>query len=191
MATLQERHIRALDKILGQEMKGTWYLRNELDAVYMNNDDITKLIAMVEPIYEKGRKLNGCRPYSPIYKFNRLVDAHTTLPKIVFQVLMPGSHIHQSVVVGEILLDVKLAEVGDVYFTLPEETPAVKLARENSWKASHEEIKALDALIAAAKELEKFGNRNFPVKVTVGVGGVQVIASYADPMKPVRAALSV
>ncbi len=190
MATLQERHIKALDQILGRIINGTWYLRNELDETFMLNDNITKLIARTEPLYEKGRAKNGGRPYSAHYTFNRLVDAHTVQPKIVFQVILPGSHIQKAEVVGELLLDVNLGKSGDVYFTLPEEPPAVALARENNWKASEEEIKALDALIAAAKALEKFGNRNFPVSVSVGKEGVQVNVVYADPMKPVRLAIA-
>lgn len=190
MATLQEKHIRALDGILGLDMNGSFYVRNELEAVFMNNGDVTALLKRTEPLYEKGKLKNGGRPFSPRYKFNRLVDADTVAPKIVFQVILPGSHIHQVEVVGELLLDVLLGETGDVYFALPAESAAGKLARENNWKASEAEIQALDALITAAKALEKFGNRNFPVQISIGASGVQVSASYADPMQAVRLALA-
>lgn len=188
MATLQEKHIKTLDQVLGREISGMFNLRTELQE-FMPNDEISALLKRTDHLYQKGIKQNNGRPYNPRYRFNRLIDADTVHPQIVFQVLMPGNHHHTASVIGEVVLDLDLADHGTVTFLLPAESVAKKLARESGWKASDEELKALDELIAAAKKLQGFGNKNFPVEVQVDSNGVAVSAHYNDPLKAARLAL--
>jgi hypothetical protein len=189
MATLQEQHIRTLDAILGREISGTFFLRNELQE-FMGNEEITELLKRIDVLYERGVTKNHGRKFNPKYKFHRLVDADTVHPKIVFQVLIPGDHFHNAEVIGDVFLNVTRGEHGEVTFSLPEETEAEKLARENKWKVGKEELAALDAVITAARALQALGNRNFPVNVQVDSSGLSLSAFYNDPMKAVRMALA-
>lgn len=189
MAALQDKHIASLDKILGREISGMFFLRGELQE-FMDANEVTELIKRLDPLYELGKVKNHGRSYNPKYRAHRLVDADTVKPKVVFQVILPGNGVHKAEVVGELLLAVKLEEHGGVVLALSEETEAEKLARVNNWKAGEAELKALDALIEAARTLEKFGGRSFPVQLSVGSDGVQLSAKYADPMKAVRAVLA-
>jgi hypothetical protein len=189
MIPLQEKHIKTMDTILRREISGTFFLRNELQE-FMLNDEITALLKRADQLYEAGKLKNNGRSYNPKYRLHRMVDADTAHPKVAFQVLLPGNSLNKAEVAGELLLSVQLADHGGVTFTLPPESEAQKLARENNWKASEAELQALDNLISAARELQKLGNRNFPVKVEVGSSGVKVGAHYHDPMKAVRLALA-
>lgn len=189
MAMLQEKHIKTLDGILNREISGLFFLRNELQD-FMLNDDITQLVKRAEAFYEEGRLKNAGRPFNPKYRFNRLIDADTVQPKIVFQVSIPGNHFNNAEVLGEVELCLNLGEHGSVTFSLPEESEAVKLARENKWKVGEEEMQALDALIAAARKLQALGNHNFPVAVQLDSNGLSVNAHYNDPMRAVRLVLA-
>lgn len=189
MATLQEQHIKTLDGILRREISGTFFLRNELQE-FMGNEEITEFLKRIDSLYEAGVVKNKGRKFNPKYKFHRLVDADTVRPKIVFQVLIPGDHFHNAEVIGDVLLDVIRGEHGEVTFGLPEESEAVKMARENKWKVGKEELDALDALITAARNLQALGNRNFPVNVQVDSSGLSLNAFYNDPMRAVRVALA-
>lgn len=189
MATLQEQHIKTLDGILRREISGTFFLRNELQE-FMGNEEITELLKRIDVLYEAGVVKNKGRKYNPKYKFHRLVDADTVHPKIVFQVLIPGDHFHNAEVIGDVLLNVIRGEHGEVFFSLPAETEAEKMARENKWKVGKEELEALDALIAAARKLQAMGNRSFPVAVSVDSNGLQVKTHYHDPARAARAVLT-
>jgi hypothetical protein len=186
---LQEKHIKTLDAILNKEISGIFFLRNELQD-FMVNDDITQLVKRAEAIAEEGKVKNAGRTFNPKYKFSRLVDADTVKPKIVFQVSLPGNHFHNAEVIGEMQLTLNLHDYGAVTFSLPEESEAEKLARENKWKVSKEELEALDNVIKAARALQALGNHNFPVAVQIDSNGLSLNAHYNDPMRAVRLAMA-
>jgi hypothetical protein len=186
----EAKHLAAIDKLLTLTISGSWYLRLELKD-YMVEAQIGELATRLEQIYEKGVKTqNSGRPFTPKYRFHRMVDADTHLPKIALQLMLPGNHFNQAEVAGEILLVVGFEAHGSLVLSLPVESPAAKLARENNWKATDAELEALTNLINAAQVLQALESKHFPVKVDLSREGVKIQTGYYNPMDQVRLALT-
>lgn len=185
----ETRHIEAVDKLLALNVSGSFFFKKEM-ADYMTESDITELQARLGQLYNKALVMNCARAFNPKYRFHRVIDTDTQAPKVVLQLLMPGNALTPAQVAGEILLDMMFSKHGALMLSLPIEAAAVKLARENNWKASDEELEALTILIEAAKRLQQLGSKNFPVQLDVGREGVTVRTNYHNPVDQVRAVLA-
>lgn len=190
MALIKEtREVEAIDKLLALKVSGSFFFKKEM-ADYMNESTITEVQSRLEYLYNKAVVFNCGRAFNPQYHFNRLVDGDTQHPKVVLQLVMPRNTLVMAKVAGEIVLDLSFSQYGALCLELPVESPALKLARENNWKATDAELEALSKLIEAAKALQQLGSKSFPVSLDLGRDGVKLHAGYYNPADQVRAALA-
>lgn len=185
----ESREIEAVDKLLALKVSGSFFFKQEM-ADYMDEEAFAELRERLDHLYNKAVVFNCGRAFNPKYHFNRMVDGDTQDPKVVLQLIMPGNTLMAAKVSGEIVLHVSFSKHGALTLSLPVESEALKLARQNNWKASDEELEALTKLIEAAKTLQELGSKSFPVKLDVGRTGVTVQTQYYNPADQVRAALA-
>jgi hypothetical protein len=185
----EEKHLATIDKLLKLEVSGSWYLRREMEE-YMSQTEVSDMFLHLDQIYEKGVIKNNGRPFNPKYKFHRTLGMDTQSPQVMVLVLLPGNSMHREETAGELLLNVELGAHGAIRLSVPPESMAQKLARENNWKATAAELEALNTLIEAARALKALGSKNFPIDLQVSKSGVKINTGYYNPADAVRAALA-
>jgi hypothetical protein len=173
-----------LPGLLEKTVTGLWFLRNELTE-YMDDENLSKLVRRIDDVYERAVLLqNHARPFTPSFRFRQDEDDRAA---VHLQVLLPGPHFNQGALAGEIRVNAVVVD-GRLGLWLVPDSGARALARQHSWKASEEELQALDDLISSAKRLKGLA-RSFPVNISFTDHGIEIGASYHDPAAPVRAAL--
>ncbi|WP_233875351.1 hypothetical protein [Paraburkholderia adhaesiva] len=171
--------------LLEKTVTGLWFLRNEL-AEYMDEENLSKLVRRVDAVYEEAvRMQNHARPFMPSFRFRQDEDDEGV---VYLRVLLPGMHFNQGQVAGEIRMSAITIGARPT-LSLVSDSGARALVREHRWKASEEEIQALDDLISSAMRLKSLA-RSFPVKIAFTDHGVEIGANYDDPAASVRAALT-
>ncbi|MBB5409163.1 hypothetical protein HDG34_003104 [Paraburkholderia sp. HC6.4b] len=173
-----------LPKLLEKTVAGLWFLRNEL-AEYMDDGGLSKLSGYIDDVWKRAVVLhNQARPFMPSFRFRQDEDDLTVVHLLV---LLPGPHFNQGTLVGEVRMNTAVVD-GQLVLSPAQESGAHALARQHRWKASEEELQALDELISSATRLKRLA-RSFPVNIAFTDHGIEIGANYHDPAAPVRAAL--